>query len=239
MNEISTKLQHTIKSIQTIVLDDYLSIPDKLKRICDSYPYILMITDFTTNNICYLNTIASDFFGIDKGKVESEKVYFVSKFLDPENSHLSAAEYAFFENTTNCQLQYEFIYYVNTPTGKKWVYSCSQVAATQKNGTPRFIFNTFCDINNIIKEEEVELEDAISEKSGTTTPKWELYQKLTEREKEILHYISKEYTTNEIAEQLFIGKATVDSHRKHLLKKLNVKNALGLVKYAIYFDVTY
>ncbi|HQG38201.1 MAG TPA: helix-turn-helix transcriptional regulator, partial [Chitinophagales bacterium] len=108
-----------------------------------------------------------------------------------------------------------------------------------KNGTPRFIFNTFCDINNIIKEEEVELEDAISEKSGTTTPKWELYQKLTEREKEILHYISKEYTTNEIAEQLFIGKATVDSHRKHLLKKLNVKNALGLVKYAIYFDVTY
>lgn len=239
MNEISIKLQHTIKSMHQSISADYLQALNKLKIICDAYPNLLMITDFATNKICYANAMAADFFGIDKNMKENEGVNFASTFLQPENSHLGAAETAFFENPDNYQNQYEFIYFVNTSKNWKWVYSCAQIATFQKNGIPRYVFNTFCDINNIIKEEEIVLEDKSSEKTGILTPKWELYQKLSEREKEILHYISKEYTTSEIADQLFIGKATVDSHRKHLLKKLNVKNALGLAKYAIYFDVTY
>lgn len=239
MNEISIKLQHTIKSLQPSISADYLKVLDKLKQVCDAYPNLLTITDFATYNIYYANSMASDFLGIEKDKIETIGMQFCANFLQPENNHLSAAEVAFFENPDNYQNQYEFIYFAKTSKNWKWLYSCAQIAAFQKDGTPRYIFTTFCDINNIVKEEEIVLEETSAEKIGTLTPKWELYQKLTDREKEILHYISKEHTTPEIAEQLFIGKATVDSHRKHLLKKLNVKNALGLAKYAIYFDSTY
>lgn len=56
---------------------------------------------------------------------------------------------------------------------------------------------------------------------------------LTSREKEVLSLIVKEYTTNEIAEKLFISPHTVETYRKNLTSKLPVKNIAGLVRYAI------
>jgi len=56
--------------------------------------------------------------------------------------------------------------------------------------------------------------------------------RITRREKEILQLILDEYTTDEIAEKLFISSSTVISHRKSLLRKLNAKNTAGLVKAA-------
>jgi DNA-binding NarL/FixJ family response regulator len=55
---------------------------------------------------------------------------------------------------------------------------------------------------------------------------------LSKRELEILKFIASEFTNEEIATQLFISKRTVDTHRQNLMKKLNVKNTAGLVKYA-------
>ena len=57
--------------------------------------------------------------------------------------------------------------------------------------------------------------------------------KLTRREKEVLQLIMDEMTTKEIAEKLFISVATVETHRLHLLSKLEVRNTAGLVKIAI------
>jgi DNA-binding NarL/FixJ family response regulator len=56
--------------------------------------------------------------------------------------------------------------------------------------------------------------------------------KLTSREKEILNLIIKEFTTEEIASQLFISTKTVESHRSNLIQKLGVKNTAGLVRVA-------
>jgi DNA-binding NarL/FixJ family response regulator len=56
---------------------------------------------------------------------------------------------------------------------------------------------------------------------------------LTKREQEILRLLAKALTTHEIAEQLFLSTHTIDTHRKNLLSKLNLKNTPALVKYAI------
>jgi DNA-binding NarL/FixJ family response regulator len=61
---------------------------------------------------------------------------------------------------------------------------------------------------------------------------------LTEREVEVLKLITKEFTTPEIAKKLFISVYTVETHRKNLIRKLNVKNIAGLVKYAIQNGIT-
>ena len=60
---------------------------------------------------------------------------------------------------------------------------------------------------------------------------------LTDRELEILKLISMEYSGKEIGEELFISANTVETHRKNLIKKLNVKNTIGLVKYAIKHNI--
>ena len=57
--------------------------------------------------------------------------------------------------------------------------------------------------------------------------------KLTRRETEVLHLVSKEHTNQEIAELLFISTKTVESHRNNLIQKLGVRNTAGLIRVAL------
>ncbi len=56
---------------------------------------------------------------------------------------------------------------------------------------------------------------------------------LTEREKEVLELICKQYSSAEIGEILNLSTRTVDGHRNNLLVKTNSKNMAGLVIFAI------
>jgi DNA-binding NarL/FixJ family response regulator len=57
---------------------------------------------------------------------------------------------------------------------------------------------------------------------------------LTSREKEIIGLIAEGLTSKEIANKLHISVATVETHRTNLMKKLQVRNVAGLVKYAFH-----
>jgi len=56
---------------------------------------------------------------------------------------------------------------------------------------------------------------------------------LTRREMEILKLICDGFSSKDISEKLFISINTVETHRKRILLKLNAKNSVGIVKYAL------
>ncbi|KFC18269.1 response regulator transcription factor [Chryseobacterium sp. FH1] len=56
---------------------------------------------------------------------------------------------------------------------------------------------------------------------------------LTKREMEVLKLICDGMSSKQISETLFISINTVETHRKKILLKLNVKNSAGVVKYAM------
>ena len=56
---------------------------------------------------------------------------------------------------------------------------------------------------------------------------------LTTREIEILKHIAQGYSNKEIGDLLFISHRTVDTHRTNLMKKLEVHNIAGLIRYAL------
>ena len=56
---------------------------------------------------------------------------------------------------------------------------------------------------------------------------------LSSREREILGLIGRGRTSHEIADQLFIGKSTVDTHRKNMIRKLGLSGAGELLRYAL------
>ncbi|OGU29504.1 MAG: hypothetical protein A2057_14055 [Ignavibacteria bacterium GWA2_35_9] len=58
---------------------------------------------------------------------------------------------------------------------------------------------------------------------------------LTPREEQILRLISEGLTSSEIAERLLVSKRTIDTHRTHLIQKLNLKSLPDLIKYSINF----
>ena len=57
--------------------------------------------------------------------------------------------------------------------------------------------------------------------------------RLSEREVEVLLAICQGFSTQEIADRMFISKRTVDKHRANILDKSGCKNTASLVVYAI------
>jgi DNA-binding CsgD family transcriptional regulator len=55
---------------------------------------------------------------------------------------------------------------------------------------------------------------------------------LTARETEVLQLISKGLLSKEIARKLYISINTVNTHRQHILEKLNADNSIEAIKYA-------
>ncbi|WP_298900713.1 response regulator transcription factor [uncultured Psychroserpens sp.] len=115
--------------------------------------------------------------------------------------------------------------------------SIGAVAYLAKNSTPKLMLTTIKEVADkgfyydeqvmkFIHEGLLNNNDQIKKSNFDTTY-------FTKREKEVLDLICKQFTTNEIAEKLFISPRTVDGHRNNLLLKTEAKNLAGLVVYAI------
>jgi len=61
--------------------------------------------------------------------------------------------------------------------------------------------------------------------------------KLTMREKEIVQLVVKGMTTQEIAEKLFLSINTIETHRRNIYRKLNIRNLPELVNFAHSYDL--
>lgn len=77
------------------------------------------------------------------------------------------------------------------------------------------------------------LEKFLNVESGRQRPETAASVPLTHREREILQLVATGLTNQQIADQLFTSRRTVESHRQHLLEKTGVKNTPALVKYAV------
>jgi DNA-binding NarL/FixJ family response regulator len=72
-------------------------------------------------------------------------------------------------------------------------------------------------------------------KNAREGDKFALYKQsgLTARENEIIRYLSDGLSYKEVAGQLDISTRTVEAHKNNILEKLELKNTIELVKYAI------
>ena len=59
------------------------------------------------------------------------------------------------------------------------------------------------------------------------------YESLSEREREIFQLVAEGHSNKDIAELLSLSPTTVETHRAHILQKLDVHNTAELVLYAV------
>jgi len=64
-------------------------------------------------------------------------------------------------------------------------------------------------------------------------PERDPHDGLSEREREVLRLIAQGRTTAEIAEQLLLSPHTVQSHRDHIMAKLDLHSKAALIRYAL------
>ena len=82
---------------------------------------------------------------------------------------------------------------------------------------------------------EVAIDTAVNPRSVADRPKAE---ELTRREREVLQLLAEGNSTKQIAARLFVSPKTIDTHRWHIMKKLNLDSLPELTKYAIRAGLT-
>ncbi len=80
---------------------------------------------------------------------------------------------------------------------------------------------------------QVLLEHYRQQTAHPDTPGKDEADALSEREREVLILTAQGYTSREIGEKLFISPKTVDTYRQRLMEKLNLRNRVELVQYAL------
>src|SRR5260370_38484110 len=56
---------------------------------------------------------------------------------------------------------------------------------------------------------------------------------LTNREREVVIHLAEGLSNKEVASALGIGVRTVETHREHIIRKLNIRSVAGLTKFSI------
>ncbi len=74
------------------------------------------------------------------------------------------------------------------------------------------------------------IESLVNQPQATSQKTFSL---LTDREREVLQLISEGQSTKEIASKLSVSAKTIESHRRQVMGKLNIRNIAELTKYAI------
>jgi two-component system response regulator NreC len=59
------------------------------------------------------------------------------------------------------------------------------------------------------------------------------YEKLTNREREVLHLAAEGHSSTEIAKRLSISSRTVETHRANMMRKLELHSQTDLIRYAL------
>ncbi|RFS19462.1 DNA-binding response regulator [Chitinophaga silvatica] len=114
---------------------------------------------------------------------------------------------------------------------------------SDESGNPLLSFGVVTNVNNYTNENPViHLVEKVTEGAllgiGEAVEKKTYYiQKenglFSKRQKELLLYMADGLTSKEIADKLFISEHTVINHRRNMMEKCNVRNAIELVAYAI------
>ena len=88
--------------------------------------------------------------------------------------------------------------------------------------------------NSFLPQKKIEVQTV---EKNINNDEFSIKFRLTNREKEIIAEILKEKSNSEIAEILQISKRTVETHRKNIMLKLNVKNSIGIAVKAMKFEL--
>ena len=238
LHEVFSKFQNTISSSDLVEIKKSIALFMKLEKV----DFVSVVAAQKKEMFVYEKNINLN-FGENSPSSES-----IAKSLLPQQALLikqvddKYIDLLLHSNIKPFELQFVLVFNVELIKGdiRTFVRKVSLVKSDQL-GAPEYVLVTFSDVTNTSKSDIVRsdvrfevLEKEQQEKVNQFVKDIDSILKekvlLTKREKEILKVISLGKTSEEIANELNISKATVDTHRQNMLRKYEVSNTLELLK---------
>ncbi|MEO6599804.1 MAG: response regulator transcription factor, partial [Polyangiaceae bacterium] len=116
-------------------------------------------------------------------------------------------------------------YLLKSSASEELIQALRAVSAGQKYVSPA--------IANIVLEHLTQGPEARGSGLGAPSKELQIVKSLTAREREVLQLLAEGKASKEIAAQLGISLATVETHRRQIMDKLSLRTVAELTKYAI------
>lgn len=199
-----------------------------LKNIVSNLNIAIFIHDLKFQSHIWTNNNYYKIIGYTDEEVKTFGTDWTRKNYHSEDVHIIKERYDYFKQ--NKGETFSGVYRVKHKEGHwVWVYSNVAVYKRDEKGNPEQVVGICIDFSDNFKtmkqfkelyKENQQLRNQLS------------IERLTKREKEIIKLIAQGSTSQEIANEINISPSTVDNHRKHMLKKLNLRNIADLTRFA-------
>lgn len=185
---------------------------------------------------------------LELGPVEVRYETILRHLETNESKHLKRIDQVLEQFTVECRLQpFDYICAVMTKwsspeAGQRYFLRKTTILQCDDSGKPSYGLLTIQDVTAMVSAIRPNNAD-VTFKPEKANLSYELIRRikavlpectgLTSREKEIVKCLYLGMSSKEIANHLFISKATVDTHRQNLIRKWEVTNTAGLLKKAV------
>jgi DNA-binding CsgD family transcriptional regulator len=231
----------------------------QLEFFMDNISSFLGIVDFHNNTYLYVSDSCKSILGLDGSQIlEKDKgmQIAVGLFYPQHAKQFSTVILPSFlelckENIADDGVKKMKMTYTNklmTSSGSyRWFYHQITMLDTDENGMPLIAIKLINDIDDLKSDDNINF--VVSKKNASGIYEI-IYEKLlqsssentiaiTSREKEIIQLTSQGLSSKSIADELFISTHTVNTHKKNMLKKLNLTSSSQLVRFAMANGVLY
>jgi len=220
------------------------TIPQYLKDLVEEYSpdfyYISYIPEFKYS---YVSEYALENFGLDPDKLyEKEGIYYSLSVIHADDAQISLSNYLELLETcsrpdydktkiTAFTTEYRM---KNTKGEFVWVESRDYVYSYTPEGKVELILGMATNIQARKRREELmmsnlNLESIVGGIHSVYSQKRKVLEKLSPREHDVVKLLSQGLSSKMIAEKLYISPETAETHRKNILRKLEVKNTAELL----------
>ncbi|MEX0649215.1 MAG: helix-turn-helix transcriptional regulator [Balneolaceae bacterium] len=217
----------------TLQVEDQLLKGEDFNTLVEKVPFAVHLNHSETLEIMHVNEKLTEVTGFHENEIQEMGIEYLENYLHPETLANISRFLPPLYSKMKMHEAFPFIQYVRqnknddfTPfiTFTKSTIYCSDLVICLSL-KPNDFEKMSPKMEQIVEMDQFKLKH------------FKRFQQLTNRELEILKFLAKGFKNAQIAEQLFISRQTVETHRKHINRKLEISSYRDLVKYALAFNL--
>ncbi len=209
---------------------------EECKQVLDLDINISYVYDVDSQQVICMNKSASQFFGVTNEDLADIHNRFIVKYVHPEDFTLLQRYRTYLDSISGSK--FNLIIKYRRHDGKyNWMYANAKPVVFNANGYVRCLQVSCIDLEETLQHPEKKSVSKNTFESSRLLQQQDLYSQITPKERMILKGIAQEKSSGVIAKELNLSVKTVNTHRNNILKKLNTKSSIGVVKHAIMLGI--
>jgi len=223
---------------QIFSLENKLSSGEySFSEIGEFIPGAVMVQDLGIPQVTYMNDWGCETLGHSMDEINALGSEYYEKFFPGQGMSLLHGMKGFFERADRTET-YGFFQQVKVcpKFNFSWFYTiCKHMLENGRDQKPTSLFLLSIPMSGM--DPLVRKVNKLLDGNEFVVKHYREFALLTKREKEIIALLTEGKSSPEIADQLFISRHTVSTHRKNIASKLNITSFAELLKFAIAFDL--